>query len=316
MTSAQISNIQQQDRWERFSTYMKRNWMLYLMVLPGLVILIMFSYVPMYGVLMAFEKNYMPVRGVLGSPWVGMSHFIKFFKSPFFGRLLGNTFALGITSLVFSFPAPIVLALLLNSLRSERFKRITQTISYVPYFVSTVIVIGVLKDMCSTTEGVFNDVIAAFGGERINFFSEPGWFRPLYILSGLWQTIGYNSIIYLAAISGINPELYESAVLDGANSFQQAIHVTIPCISSTIITLLIFAVGGIVSNDSQKILLMYSPLIYKTADVIGTYVYREGLLGGNYSYTTAISLFNSVISIFFLTVTNAISRKFSDSSIF
>lgn len=166
------------------------------------------------------------------------------------------------------------------------------------------------------TDGIFNDIIAALGGERINFFAEPGWFRPLYILSALWQGIGYNSIIYLAAISGINPELYESAVLDGANRFQQAVHITLPCISSTIIILLIFAVGGIVGNDSQKILLMYTPLTYKTADVIGTYVYREGMLGGSYSYTTAISLFNSVISLFFILVTNFISRKVSDSSIF
>lgn len=296
-------------------SYMKRNWMLYLMALPGLLCLLIFKYVPMYGVLMAFE-NYYPAKGILGSDWVGFKHFVTFFKSPYFERLIGNTFALGIASLIFSFPAPIILALLFNELHSERFKRITQTISYMPYFISTVIVIGLLKDMCSTNDGIINQLIVALGGKRIAFFASPQWFRPLYILSGIWSSVGYNSIIYLAAISGINPELYESAVLDGASRFKQAIHITLPCISSTIVILLIFAVGGIVGNDYSKILLMQSPLTYETSDVISTYVYREGILGGSYGYTTAINLFTSLISLFFLLTTNMISKKISDEAIF
>ena len=192
----------------------------------------------------------------------------------------------------------------------------TQTISYVPYFISTVIVVGLLKDMTSTNDGIINTAIVALGGQKIDFFASPQWFRPLYVISSIWSGIGYNSIIYLAAISGINPELYESAVLDGASRMKQAIHITIPCISSTIVILLIFAVGGIVGNDYQKILLMQSPLTYETSDVISTYVYREGILGGSYSYTTAINLFTSLISLFFILVTNWVARKAGESSIF
>ena len=302
-------------RKKSFHAYMQRNGILYLMVLPGMLALILFRYVPMYGVLMAFEK-YMPAKGILGSKWVGFQHFVTFFHSPYFERLLGNTFILGILSLIFSFPAPIILALLLNEVRSSRFKRVTQTISYVPYFISTVIVVGLLKDMTSTNGGFINVAISALGGQKIDFFASPQWFRPMYILSSIWSGIGYNSIIYLAAISGINPELYESAVLDGASRLKQAIHITLPCISSTIVILLIFAVGGIVGNDYQKILLMQTPLTYETSDVISTYVYREGVLGGSYSYTTAVNLFTSLISLFFILATNWFARKVGESSIF
>ncbi len=302
-------------RKERFAAYMSRNWMLYLMALPGMAVLIIFSYFPMYGILMAFEKNYMPAKGILGTRWVGLAHFEKFIKSPFFERLLGNTLMLGVESLVFSFPIPIIFALLLNELKNARFKRTVQTISYFPYFISTVIVIGLLKDMCSTNGGVINMLVEAVTGQPIPFFSDPNWFRPLYIISGLWTGLGYNSIIYLAAITGVNPELYESATLDGANRLQQAVYITLPSIASTITILLILAVGGIVGNDYQKILLMYSPLTYKKADVISTYVYREGLLGGSYSYTSAISLFNSIISLVLVLATNYLSRKISDTSL-
>lgn len=304
------------ERQERFFPYFKRNWVLYMMVLPGLAVLIIFSYLPMSGIIMAFEKNYMPARGLMGSDWVGLEHFAKFFRSAFFERLMGNTLILGIESLIFSFSTPILFALLLNELRNAAFRRVTQTISYFPYFISTVIVIGLLKDMTSVNGGVVNLLIQKITGNTINFFSDPGWFRPLYIISGLWTGMGYNSIIYLAAISGINPEMYESALLDGANRFQQAVHITLPSISSTIVILLILAVGGIVGNDYQKILLMYSPLTYKTADVISTYVYREGILGGGYSYTTAIGLFNSLISLVLVLGTNWLARKISDTSIF
>lgn len=304
------------ERQERFFPYFKRNWVLYMMVLPGLAVLIIFSYLPMSGIIMAFEKNYMPARGLMASDWVGLEHFAKFFRSAFFERLMGNTLILGIESLIFSFSTPILFALLLNELRNVVFRRVTQTISYFPYFISTVIVIGLLKDMTSVNGGVVNLLIQKITGNTINFFSDPGWFRPLYIISGLWTGMGYNSIIYLAAISGINPEMYESALLDGANRFQQAVHITLPSISSTIVILLILAVGGIVGNDYQKILLMYSPLTYKTADVISTYVYREGILGGGYSYTTAIGLFNSLISLVLVLGTNWLARKISDTSIF
>ena len=304
------------ERQERFFPYFRRNWVLYMMALPGVAVLIIFSYLPMSGIIMAFEKNYMPARGLMASDWVGLEHFAKFFRSAFFERLMGHTLILGIESLIFSFSTPILFAMLLNELRNVAFRRVTQTISYFPYFISTVIVIGLLKDMTSVNGGVVNLLIQKITGNTINFFSDPGWFRPLYIISGLWTGMGYNSIIYLAAISGINPEMYESALLDGANRFQQAVHITLPSISSTIVILLILAVGGIVGNDYQKILLMYSPLTYKTADVISTYVYREGILGGGYSYTTAIGLFNSLISLVLVLGTNWLARKISDTSIF
>ena len=310
-----MKQVSAEARKKKFQAYMKRNWVLYFMVLPGMLILILFRYVPMYGVLMAFEK-YSPAKGIMGSEWVGFKHFVTFFRSPYFGRLLGNTFLLGIATLIFTFPAPLLLALLINEVRNPRFKQVTQTISYVPYFISTVIVVGLLKDMTSTNGGVINTLIAALGGQKIDFFASPQWFRPLYVLSGIWSGIGYNSIIYLAAISGINPELYESAVLDGASRVKQAFYITLPCISSTIVILLIFAVGGIVGNDYQKILLMQSPLTYETSDVISTYVYREGILGGGYSYTTAINLFTSLISLFFILMTNWFARKVGESSIF
>ena len=304
------------ERQERFFPYFKRNWVLYMMVLPGLAVLIIFSYLPMSGIIMAFEKNYMPARGLMGSDWVGLEHFAKFFRSAFFERLMGNTLILGIESLIFSFSTPILFALLLNELRNVAFRRVTQTISYFPYFISTVIVIGLLKDMTSVNGGVVNLLIQKITGNTINFFSDPGWFRPLYIISGLWTGMGYNSIIYLAAISGINPEMYESALLDGANRFQQAVHITLPSISSTIVILLILAVGGIVGNDYQKILLMYSPLTYKTADVISTYVYREGILGGGYSYTTAIGLFNSLVNVILVVSANAASKRVAGMGLF
>lgn len=295
--------------------HLKADGSLYVMALPGVLCLILFSYVPMYGVLMAFQK-YSPAKGILGSTWVGFQHFQTFFESPYFGRLLGNTFLLGILTILFTFPAPILLALLLNEIKGGRFKRVTQTISYMPYFISSVIVVGLMKEMLSTNSGIINDIIVMLGFEKINFFSDPDWFRPLYIISSIWSGVGYGSIIYLAAISGVNPELYESAVLDGASRWKQAIHITLPCISSTIVIQLIFAVGGIVGNDYQKILLMQSPLIYSTSDVISTFVYREGILGGSYSYTTAINLFTSFISIFFLAGANWVAKKAGEETLF
>lgn len=295
--------------------YLRANGALYVMALPGMLCLLLFSYVPMYGILIAFQ-DYSPARGVFESAWVGLEHFITFFKSPYCARLFGNTFILGILVILFSFPAPIILALLINEMRGSRFKRVTQTISYMPYFISVVVVVGLLKEMLSTNGGVINEIIKMFGMQPKDFFSDPNWFRPLYILSGIWSGIGYGSILYLAAISGINPELYESAVLDGASRWQQMRHITLPCISSTIVIQLIFAVGGIVGNDYQKILLMQSPLTYSTSDVFSTFVYREGVLGGSYSYTTAINLLTSFISIIFLFLANWLAKRMGEEAVF
>lgn len=297
-----------------FRQFFKYNKALYLMVLPGLIITIIFKYLPFYGIWVSFE-NYNPNKGVLGSEWVGLSHFLTFFKDPYFFRLFKNTFLLGFYSLIFGFPAPIILSLLFNEVKNATFKKVTQTISYMPYFLSIVIVIGLLKDMISMSDGVVNEIIAALGFEKINFLIDSGYFRSLYVITGIWQGAGYGSIIYLGAISNINPELYESAVLDGASRLKQAIYITIPCITPTIVVLFIFAVGGILGNDFQKILLMYNPSVYETADVISTYVYRQGILGASYSYASAVGLFNSVVSFAFLITTNKLSRKISETSL-
>lgn len=297
-----------------FWEYFKQNKALYFMILPGLLVLIVFKYLPMYGIIISFE-NFYPTKGVLNSEWVGLKHFQTFFRDPYSFRIIRNTLVLGVYSLLFSFPAPIILALLLNEVKNQKFKKLTQTISYMPYFLSVVIVVGLLKDMLSMNDGVINDLLVAMGLSKINFFIDPDWFRTLYISSGIWQGIGFSSIIYLAAIAGINPELYEAAILDGANRFKQAKYITIPSILPTIVILFILAVGGILGSDFQKIILMYHPMTYETADVISTYVYRQGILGASFSYSTAVGLLTSIISLIFITTTNYISKKVGETSL-
>ena len=299
---------------DTFLKYFKKNISLYVMVIPGIVLLIMFKYLPIYGIIVAFE-NYYPNRGVFGSQWVGLEHFIDFFNDPYFFRLFRNTFVLGFYTLIFSFPAPIILALLLNEVKNKAFKKVTQTISYMPYFLSVVIIVGLMKDMLNTNEGIINEMIALFGFEKITFFASPEWFRTLYIVSGIWQGIGFGSIIYLAAISGINIEMYEAAIMDGASRMQQIIRITLPSIMPTVVIMLILSVGNILGNDFQKILLMYNPLTYETADVISTYVYRMGIEGGSFSYASAVGFFISVISFSLVMITNKVSQKFSETSL-
>lgn len=295
--------------------YFKKNIALYIMLIPGLLSLIIFKYVPMYGILMSFQ-NFRIRDGIFGSEWVGFEHFINFFNDPFCGRLIANTFILGILTIIFTFPAPIILALMFNEIKHDRFKRVTQTISYMPYFISMVVVVGLLKEFTSVDGGIFNSLIQSFGLEPINFFAQPEWFRPMYIFTGIWTGVGYGSIVYLAAISGINPELYESAVLEGATRLKQIWYITLPSITPTIMVMFIFAVGGILGTDYQKVLLMQSPLTYETSDIISTYIYRLGIEGGSYSYTSAINLFSSAISLVFILGTNWLSRKLTDSSLY
>lgn len=297
-----------------FVKRMKQDGVLYLMALPAVALVFIFNYIPMYGVLMAFE-NYVPSKGILGSDWVGLKHFISFFRDPFCGRIFKNTVLLGFYTLLFGFPAPIIFALLLNELREGKFKRVVQTISYMPHFVSTVILVGMMMEIFSLS-GVVNELVVKFGGEAISFMERPEWFRTMYVGSGIWQGIGYSSIMYLAAISGVNPELYESSILDGASRTKQIWHITLPSIMPTISIMFILAVGGIFSNDLQKILLMYSEVNYETADVINTYVYRKGLLGGQYSYSAAVGLFMSIISFALLWITNKVSQMMEQESLF
>lgn len=293
---------------------MRGHLALYTMLIPGFTMFLIFNYFPMYGITMAFQ-DFKPALGFFNSPYVGLKHFQRLVSDPYFPKLMRNTLLLGVYSLIFGFPAPILLALMFNEIRHSAYKRVTQTISYMPHFLSTVIVVGILRDMATLNDGIINVVIEALGGEKINFFSTASWFRTLYIGSGIWQGVGFSSIIYLAAISGVNPELYESAVIDGASRTKQAVFITLPSILPTIVILFIFAVGGVLGNDFQKILLMYTPATYSTSDVISTYVYRSGIEGSSQSYSAAVGLFMSVISLILLSTTNAVSRKVGETSL-
>ena len=262
---------------------------------------------------MAFQK-YNAAAGIMGSEWVGLSYFKMFFENPFAWRLIKNTLLLGIYSLLWSFPFPIILALLLDQLPSQRFKRTVQTVSYFPYFISMVVVVGILQEFFAV-DGVVNEIRTMLGAQAIPFLVEPKCFRSLYIGSSLWQTIGWNSIIYLAALSNVDPQLHEAAIMDGANRWQRVLYISWPTIIPTTTIMLIFAVSGILGNDYQKILLMYNESTYEVADVINTYVYREGIAGGRIEYTTAIGLMMNVVSFVLLFLTNQISKTVSENSL-
>ncbi|GIP15610.1 sugar ABC transporter permease [Paenibacillus montaniterrae] len=287
-----------------------RNRYIYLMLLPVIVYYAIFHYGPMYGLLIAF-KNYGLADGVWGSPWVGFAHFQSFFENHFFWRLIRNTLLINLYELLFAFPAPIILALLLNELRLKFFKRVVQTISYLPHFISIVVVVGMLVDFVAR-DGLINNILAMFGMEPIAFLQEPGWFRSLYISSGVWQGVGWGSIIYLAAMSTIDPSLYDAARIDGAGRWRQTLSVTLPGIMPTIVILLILNIGSMMSVGSEKIILMYNPLTYETADVISTYVYRKGILGADFGYSAAVGLFNSIVSFILIMLANTISKAVSD----
>jgi len=283
------------------------------MSLPGLIMIALFAYYPMVGIVTAFQ-NYSLFLGVSGSEWIGFDNFTRFFNDPNFFRIIKNTFVLGLYDLLWSFPAPIILALLINEVVHPKIKRFIQTSTYLPYFISVVVIVGIMKSIFSGN-GIVNELLANFGVEPIQFFNESGFFRSLYIGSGIWQGVGYSSILYLAAIIGIDPEMYEAAKMDGCSKLKQIFHITLPSLRPTIITLFILAVGGIVSVGFDKVLLMYSPATYDVADVISTYVYRKGIIDQDYGFSSAIGLFNSVVSIVFLLGANYFSRKLLKESL-
>ncbi|MGN0759808.1 MAG: ABC transporter permease [Candidatus Ventricola sp.] len=286
----------------------------YLLILPIIVYLILFCYKPMYGLVIAF-KNYRPTRGIWGSNWVGFLWFETFFKDPYFWRLLRNTFTISGLTILFGFPAPIILALLLNEVRSNKFKRTVQTITYMPYFISLVVTCSLLKIYCMEN-GLFPQIMELFGAQRQNLLANPKYFYPIYILSDIWQGIGWNSIIYLAALSGIDQEQYEAARIDGANRLQQVIHITLPGLMPTITILFILRMGNILNVGYEKILLLYNPSTYEVADVLSTYTYRTGLENQQYSLSTAVGLFNTMVNVVFLLITNYISKKSTESGLF
>ena len=299
------------------SYQLKRDWIrnrsLYILVIPVLLFYILFHYKPMYGAIIAF-KDYTPALGVKDSPWIGLDNFIRFFKSVYFGRLIKNTILLSVYSLIFGFPAPIILALLLNEVRNKRFKNLTQTITYLPHFISLIVVTGMLTDF-SMTSGLFNDIIEFFGGQRSPLLQNPNLYRTMYVASGIWQQVGWGSIIYLSALAGVDQQLYEAASIDGAGKWKQLLNVTLPRIAPTIIIMLIMRVGQLMSMGYEKTILLYNPSTYDTADIISSYIYRVGLLEQDWSYSTAVGLFNSVINFCLLILTNKISKKFSETSL-
>lgn len=297
-----------------FFDYIKKDYELYLFLAPAIIVVLIFKYIPIYGLVMAFQ-DFNPMDGYAGSEFVGLKHFIDFFNDPFAFRVISNTVILGSLILVVGFAPPIVLALSINELSNMRFKKVVQSISYLPHFVSTVIIVGMLFRLFSVDGGLINSILKILGRDTINFTVLPQWFRPLYILSHLWQSVGWSSILYLAALTGINPELYEAAYVEGANRFRRIWHISIPGIAPTIIILLILNVRVIVNIGLEKVLLMYNPAIYKTADVIATYVYRKGILGSNQSYASAIGFFNSVVALLMVLLVNNVARKVSETSL-
>lgn len=267
----------------------------------------------MGGLVIAFQK-YNAYKGISGSTWVGFANFQKFLTDPYFFRIFRNTIVLGVYQIVFAFPMPVLMALMLNELYSDKFKRVIQTISYMPHFISMVVVVGLITNFLSY-DGIFNRILTALGGTPTNWLLAPSAFRSIYTLSGIWQELGWGSIIYLAALTGIDPQQYEAAKIDGAGKLARMRHITLPGIMPTVTIMFIFKVGAIMSASFEKVLLLYNPSVYETADIISTYVYRYGLLKSNFSYGTAVGLFNSIVALFFLTVTNRLSRKVSETSL-
>lgn len=290
------------------------NWQIYVMALPMIVYFIVFNYVPMLGIVMAFQR-FSPRHGYFKSPWIGLQNFRDFFGSYYFLRLLWNTFLISFLSLLFAFPAPVIFALLLNEVRNRYFKKTVQTISYMPHFISMVVIAGLIRDF-TDTDGLITMMVAALGGQQRNLLSDPSLFRTIYVGSEIWQGIGFNSIIFLAALSAVDQELYEAAIIDGAGRWKQTLHITIPSIAPTIIIMLILRMGSLFSVGFEKIILLYTPMTYETADVISSFTYRKGLLEANYGYSTAVGLFNSVINFSMLLVANFFSRKYSETSLF
>lgn len=290
-----------------------KNKYVYLMLLPVVLYYIIFWYWPMYGAQIAF-RDFSPGKGIWGSEWVGIQHFREFFNSRYFVRLLRNTLLLNVYDIIFGFPAPIILAILINEIRNDLFKRSIQTITYLPHFISMVVICGLITDFAAS-DGVFNDILRAFGIDSIPFLLRPEWFRTVYVSSEIWQTLGWNSIIFLAALVNIPAELYEAAKIDGAGKLKQLFHITIPSLVPTIVIMLILRMGKIMNVGMEKILLLYNPATYETADVISTFVYRKGILEMSFSYSTAVGLFNSVISFILVVTVNRISRKLTESSL-
>lgn len=301
----------------RMITYRRKAWrsryLLFMIAFP-VIYLILFEYIPMYGAQIAF-RHYNPFQGIWRSEWVGFYHFRQFFQSVFFVRLLRNTLVISLIQLAFTFPLPIIIALMLNEVRNRYVKRSIQTIIYLPHFISVVVVVGLVFAILSPYSGIINKLITLTGKPPVFFFNDPVYFPFILALTDVWQGTGWGTIVYLAAITSIDPTLYEAATVDGANRFRQLVHITIPAIMPTIITLFILRMGGLFSVGYQRILLLYNPTIYETADVIQTFVYRRGITGQEYSFGTAVGLFNSLLNLILLVSFNKLMRRVSETSL-
>lgn len=297
----------------KLSKHIKKEWRLYSFLIIPILYFVIFKYTPMFGNIIAFRK-YSGGVNIFGEKWVGLRYFKQFLKEPSFWRAFRNTLFLSVSYLIVRFPLTLIFALLLNEIRNIKWKKFVQTVSYLPHFISMVIIAGMIKEVVSLS-GPINTLLSSFGMEKISFIQEASWFPPIYIISGIWQALGWGTILYLAAMTGINTELYEAARVDGANRFRQALHVTIPGILPTIVTLLILDIGGIMGSNFEKIILLYLPSTYETADVISTLVYRMGISGGNFSYATAVGLFEGIIGLILVTTANFVSKKITESSL-
>ncbi|WP_181469869.1 sugar ABC transporter permease [Paenibacillus sp. MDMC362] len=292
----------------------RRHWQLYLLVIPPVLYFIIFKYLPMANAVLAF-KNYNVVKGIWGSPWVGTQYFEMFFRNPAFATLIKNTLYISFYQLIVGFPIPILLALALNEVKSARFKKTVQMVTYAPYFISTVVMVSIIMLFLSPRLGIVNTITGALGFEAVNYLGEPGMFRTIYVLSDVWQTMGYSAVIYLAALAGVDPSLYEAAKVDGANRFHKIINVDLPGILPAAVIILILSVGNIMALGFEKMYLLQNPLNLSTSEIISTYVYKIGLLNANYSFATAVGLFNSLINLVLLLVVNAIAKRASNTSL-
>lgn len=293
---------------------MANHWQLYLIFLVPLVHIIIFKYIPIYGIQIAFKK-WNPILGITGSKWVGMKYFVQFFNSPDAARIIWNTVRISMINLAFAFPMPIILALAVNACNSSRFRKTVQMITYAPHFISTVIMVGILMQMTDLRLGIINKVIGFFGIAPINFMGNANMFPWLYVFSGVWQQAGYKSVMYIAALAGISPELHEAATVDGANRFQRMLHVDIPGILPTIVLMLILDVGAMMNVGHEKVYLMQNTMNLGASEIISTYVYKVGLKQSNYSFSTAIGLMNTIVSLVLVSSTNYVSKKLTETSL-
>lgn len=305
-----ISGKSHKSVWKR----MLQNWELYIFIAPAFFFFLIFSYGPMYGIQIAF-KNFIPTMGITGSPWVGFDHFIRFFDSYYFWDLMWNTLSISLYELAVGFPIPIILALAFNEMRNGVFKKWAQTVTYAPHFISVVVMAGMIITFLSPSSGIVVNLIEGLGFNAPEFLTDPRWFKTMYVFSGVWQSAGWGTIIYLAALSGVDPGLHEAAVIDGASRFQRVRHINIPVLIPTMTILLILNIGSLLGVGFEKILLLQNPLNMEASDVISTFVYRSGLVDAQYSFSTAIGLFNSVINAILLIVVNQIVRRTSENSL-